>query len=739
MNDKRFTNALIHEKSPYLLQHAHNPVDWLPWGPEAFRRSREEDKPIFLSVGYSTCHWCHVMERESFENEEIAQFLNEHFISVKVDREERPDVDSIYMTYVQMRNNGHGGWPMSVWLTPELTPFFGGTYFPPDERYGRAGFKTILRQLSEIWRTRRDSLMQEGRQVTEAIQQYMEKTGGGGKTAESGELPANEGLARFVEQCHGAFDERHGGFNGAPKFPRPAVYRLLLELASTSHITGDHGRDADLRRKAEQILRRSLQAMAAGGMYDQVGGGFHRYAVDERWHVPHFEKMLYDQGQLVICYLEGAKVLDRRGFRAIATETLDYILRDLTAEAGGFYSAEDADSLPQADAAEKIEGAFYTWTWQQLEEVLEAGEQDRKDDLLHTTARIFGAEKAGNVEPESDAHGELSDQNVLFRQLDDEQAAMLLQVEPGELAQRTARIRQKLFEAREKRPRPHLDDKVVTAWNGLTIAALSRAGVFLDEPPYVAAAGKAVDFLKKNLYDNANNKLLRTWRDEPSEVSAFAGDYAFLIDGLLEFYQATLDVSALQWALDLQEQFDALYWHEPSAGYLSVTTAREDNILSIKEIHDGAEPSPNSVAARNLLRLSRMFHKPEFQEKAETILRSASETLTENPYAAPELALALHLARQPPRQAVLCWEGDFSADSQAREMHALLHSASGLSTSLIGLDSGENRRFLEDHNPAMKTMTPLEHRPTVYLCEDFTCRQPVNDLEALQKLLGQKT
>src|SRR5277367_3570775 len=457
------SNHLISEKSPYLQQHAHNPVDWYPWGPPAFERARQEDKPIFLSVGYSTCHWCHVMERESFENDDVAAILNRWFVPVKVDREERPDVDRIYMTFVQASTGG-GGWPMSVFLTPELKPFFGGTYFPPDNRYGRPGFGAILQRIAEAWRNERGRIVQSSGDVIAQLTQYA------GASGPSIGIPDKTVLDSAFQHFRRMFDSAHGGFGGAPKFPRPVVFNFLLRYYARSP-------EQETSQEALEMTLQTLRAMANGGMHDQLGGGFHRYSVDERWFVPHFEKMLYDQAQLAISYLEAFQITHDPFYAKIARSTPDYVLRDMTHPEGGFYSAEDADSvIDPANPKEKGEGAFYIWSAEELKHAL-------SDHQYKRFASIYGVEPNGNVP--DDPHGEFTGKNILYLRepLND---ATEDELQPAKTA---------LLAIRSNRVRPHLDDKILTAWNGLMISAFAKGAQILDDPRYLAAAQRAAHFI----------------------------------------------------------------------------------------------------------------------------------------------------------------------------------------------------------------------------------------------------
>ncbi|MBV9391631.1 MAG: thioredoxin domain-containing protein, partial [Verrucomicrobia bacterium] len=488
-------NRLIGEKSPYLLQHAYNPVDWFPWGEEAFQKARNEQKPIFLSIGYSTCHWCHVMERESFENPDTAEILNRYFVSIKVDREERPDVDRVYMMFVQS-TTGSGGWPMSIFLTSDLQPFFGGTYYPPDDRYGRPGFSTLLRRLAEIWHSAPDRVIQQGENTTQAIQKRLEEL----QNIPPG--PLNPvWLENAYRQFASNFDSEQGGFSVAPKFPRPSVFNFLLRYWQLSK-----------NQTSLEMVEFTLRKMAEGGIHDHLGGGFHRYSVDQRWHVPHFEKMLYDQAQLVVSYCGAYQATGDGEFASVAHDILEYVLRDLTAPDGGFYSAEDADSLPSAHGTEKTEGAFYVWTQSDLDAALAS------DESL-AFRRMFGVESGGNVDTASDPHGELRGKNVLFKAQPVRTIAKLIGKTEPETVRLVESARKKLRSVRDRRPRPHLDDKIVTAWNGLMISGLSRAAQIFHEVHYLQAAQRAARFLQQNLYDR---RLLRSFRMTAGAVNGFA-------------------------------------------------------------------------------------------------------------------------------------------------------------------------------------------------------------------------
>ncbi|MBV8899192.1 MAG: thioredoxin domain-containing protein [Verrucomicrobia bacterium] len=696
MLGERKSNRLVHEKSPYLLQHAYNPVDWYPWGEEAFTKARTENKPIFLSIGYSTCHWCHVMERESFENEAIAGILNRHFVSIKVDREERPDVDRVYMLFVQS-TTGSGGWPLSVFLTPDLRPFLGGTYYPPEDRYGRPGFDTLLNRLAAIWAEAPDKILEQGEHITRSIRNYLEEA----KDRETVPLKL-EWRDNAYRQFASSFDPEEGGFGPAPKFPRPSVFSFLLRYAHRA------GNTAAL----DQALF-TLRKMALGGMYDQIGGGFHRYSVDGRWHVPHFEKMLYDQAQLVTVYTEAYQVSPDPLFAKTVRETLEYVLTTLRSPGGGFFSAEDADSLPAADAPEKREGAFYVWTKEELEQVLSLPE-------VQVFCRTFGVERDGNVNPDSDPHGELHHQNVLFVQNEAAVVAKLTGRTPEEVAALLDSAREKLRRVRDQRPRPHLDDKVVTAWNGLMLTGLAKAYQVFGEVRYLQAAQTAARFIREQLYPG---RLLRSFREGPGRVQGFAEDYAFLIQGLLDLYESDFNVDSLRWAGELQVQMNALF-ADPRGGFFNTAENSADILFRMRDDHDGAEPAANSVAAFNLVRLARIFGRNEFQYAASRIVGSSAETLERVPSALPQLLVAMDAALAEPMQLVVAAH---RTHPQLPGFLSEIRSRFMLNRVVLLADGGDGQTWLAEHVEALRAMRPEEAGPVVYLCRNFACELPIKD------------
>lgn len=614
-------NALIHETSPYLLQHAHNPVEWLPWGEAAFAKAKAEDKLVFLSVGYSTCHWCHVMERESFEVERVAAVMNHHFINVKVDREERPDIDATYMAFVQA-TTGQGGWPMSVWLTPEGKAVIGGTYFPPEDKHGRAGFTRLCHEIGRLWRDDRVKMESSATRVMEHLREQA------ASTATLRGVPGAKVFGDFLDRCDAMFDPEWGGFGGAPKFPRPVIVRTLMQLRER------FGADSEEGRMAWQMTDRTLRAMAAGGMHDHLGGGFHRYSVDRYWHVPHYEKMLYDQAQLLMAYLDGWQISGDPLFRETAEGICRYLMDAMRDAGGAFHAAEDADSLPAADAEEKREGAFWTW---------EAGEISRllapRDAAIFSAA--YGIEANGNARPESDPHGELENQNTLFRATPDRFLAEMFDCPEEEIHERLAECRETLLVASSKRPAPHRDDKIVTAWNGLAIGALARAGRVLARPDLSEAAEKAAAFLKREAWDGET--LYRAYREKRGSVKAFPADYSFLISGLIELHSVAPDGGWMDWAIELQQRLDEGFWDAGQAGYVMRAELAGNTLMVIREDYDGAEPSPNHLAAENLLKLGMLTDQPDYTTRAEALLRSGASVLEAQPFAAPLLLSALDL------------------------------------------------------------------------------------------------
>lgn len=614
-------NALIHETSPYLLQHAHNPVDWQPWGEVAFQKARAEEKLVFLSIGYSTCHWCHVMERESFEDERVGDVMNHHFINIKVDREERPDIDATYMAYVQA-TTGQGGWPMSVWLTPDGKPVFGGTYFPPEDRHGRPGFPRVCHELARLWRDDR------ARMTTAAASAMAHLRNEAAEIADASELPDRRVFGDYLDRCETMFDPQLGGFGGAPKFPRPVVVRTLMQLCER------FGRDTAEGAMAWEMSERTLRAMAAGGMHDHLGGGFHRYSVDRYWHVPHYEKMLYDQAQLAMAYMDAWQISGDAYFREVTDGIFRYLLGTMRDACGAFHAAEDADSLPDHGATEKREGAFWTWTAQEISHLLEV-----RDAAIFCAA--YGVESNGNARPESDPHGELEGQNTFFLAKAADQLAQIFDCAEHEIYERLQSAKITLMQARNQRPPPHRDDKIVAAWNGLVIGALARGARLFSRDDLASAASNAADFIRRELWDG--QRLFRSHRQQRGHAEGFPADYAFLISGLIELYAVEPDGGWLEWAGTLQQKLDADFWDESKSGYVMRPALSGETLMVIREDYDGAEPSPNHLAAENLLKLSALLGCPQHAERAVALLRAGSRMLASQSFACPLLLAALDL------------------------------------------------------------------------------------------------
>jgi uncharacterized protein YyaL (SSP411 family) len=682
------TNRLAQEKSPYLLQHAHNPVDWYPWGEEAFARARAEDKPIFLSVGYSTCHWCHVMEHESFESDAIAAILNRDYVPIKVDREERPDVDRIYMTFVQA-TSGSGGWPMSVWLTPDLKPFFGGTYFPPENRWGNPGFGSILTQIASAWKSDRDKIVESAQGIVEQLKQHVAvEPAHGGVIFDAATL--DSGFAIFRR----TFDARLGGFGGAPKFPRPSVFNFLLRY---------HARTKN--PEARDMVLLTLREMARGGMHDQLGGGFHRYSVDDRWFVPHFEKMLYDQAQLATSYVEAFQLTGDRQYAEVARRTFDYVLRDMTDPGGGFYSAEDADSvIDPAHPDLKGEGAFYIWSADEIRRIT-GGAAD-------VFIRRCGIRENGNVD--HDPHGEFTGKNILY------------QAAPADDPIALAGAEAALLEARNKRIRPHLDDKILTSWNGLMISAFALGGAVLEEPRYAEAARRAADFITARMYDPATGVLLRRYRAGEAAIPGFLDDYALFTQALIDLYEAQFDLSQLRLAVTLTEKMRELF-EDPAGAYFSSPAGDPSLVLRVKEDYDGAEPSGNSVAAMNLLRLSRMTNNTAFREAAERTFAAFGTRLSHAPVAVPQMLAACEFALGEPREII------FAGENGSAPLNALLRELRNRFVPNRVIMRADPQ--LAGWVPGIEAMTAPAGRAAVYVCRNYACQLPVSEPAQFAELI----
>jgi uncharacterized protein len=681
------TNRLAREKSPYLLQHQHNPVDWFPWGAEAFDKAARENKPIFLSIGYSTCHWCHVMERESFESEETARYLNEHFISIKVDREERPDVDKIYMTFVQAMT-GSGGWPLNVFLTPDRKPFFGGTYWPPQSKYGRPSFLQVLQHVSEAWRTRQAELVDSASKLREQLLEFTTRASTGGVVL--GQVTLQNAGLRLKE----GFDPENGGWGRAPKFPSPSHPRFLLRYGARFHDD-----------EAIRMVLYTCDQMAAGGIYDQLGGGFARYSVDARWLVPHFEKMLYDNAQLVQLYLDAYLVSGDSRHADVVRDVLRYVLRDMTHPEGGFYSAEDADS-------EGKEGKFYCWTLAEMQELL-------TPDELAVATKYFGVTAKGNFVDHSDP-APLLNQNVLSI------------ADPDTAKGREsllASAKEKLFQARAKRVRPGLDDKVLASWNGLMLGAIARAGIVLNDATYLAAAEKNLAFLKSKLWvaggQATDGSLYHRWREGERDDTQLLESYAFLLAGVIDLYEATLKPEHLEFAVALAESMLTRFYDAKDGGFWQSVEGAGDLIIRVKDDYDGAEPSGNGVAAMSLLRLAAITERGEFREAAEKTLRLFADRLQQLPQAVAFLLAALDFSSQEPRRVVI--PGD-TASADGRALLRAAHAGYRPNKVVLGTSGPVE--------PFARTLLPEAGKPTAYVCTGTACQAPTHDPETLQTQLA---
>jgi hypothetical protein len=709
MPERKHTNRLIDEKSPYLLQHATNPVEWYPWGSEAIAKAVTEEKPIFLSVGYSTCHWCHVMERESFEDERTAGLLNNHFVPVKVDREEMPDLDHLYMLFVQA-TTGRGGWPMSVWLTPSLKPFFGGSYFPPDERWGMPSFTSVLKAINRLWENDRDRLVASAGSMMQQMVAITRQTAGNEKLTYA---PSEACL----EQLTGSFDPEFGGFGGPPKFPRPVLLSFLFSHAAR---TGN--------RNSLDMALLTLRRMADGGIHDQLGingrggGGFARYSTDEYWHLPHFEKMLYDNAQLAETYLKAWQWTHDPLYADAARDIFNYVLCDMTSPEGGFYAAEDADSVSANGDGELREGAFYLWSKPEVMKLL--GERD--GELF---CQAYAVMANGNAP--TDPHGEFRGLNILTRKESSEKLSTRYAISPAEVEKSLAAAREKLFETRCRRPRPRRDHKVITAWNGLMISALSKGARILDDPKLLQAARRAATFILDTMHDSQSGRLLRRYCDGEAAIPGKAADYASLTRGLIDLYEASFDNGYLRAALKLTETQISLFYDRMNGGFFS--TACDDALipLRLKESEDGAEPSASSISTMNLLRLAAMTGGDELRRYAEETLRCFSGSIRENPAAMPLMLAALDMALSTPTTVILAGA---PTDPGMKPLLDEAFSRDRIWTTVMQAEGahGELLPF------AAATGQAHKGPPAAYVCMGTSCYPPIDDPEALAGMLAKK-
>ena len=682
--ESKHSNRLIHETSPYLLQHAHNPVDWFAWGEEAFAKAKADDKPVLLSIGYSACHWCHVMERESFENEQIAALMNDHFVNIKVDREERPDLDEIYMNAVQMLT-GRGGWPMTMFLTPDRKPFYGGTYFPPEDRGGMAGFPRVLMGVAQAYRERPTDIEKSVVQILSALERMSE-------SAETEKTFSPTAIADGVDKISRAYDSDNGGLGQAPKFPNAGVYELFLR----------HYQKSKTERYLEMVTH-TLTKMARGGIYDHLGGGFHRYSVDAKWLVPHFEKMLYDNAQLLRAYSLAYKVTHEPLFKSVVEHTLSYLLREMYHSEGGFYSTQDADS-------EGEEGKFFVWTAEEVNRLL--GEDDRE-----IFSRIFDVSEQGNFE----------DKNILHPILTLEQASKFFRKDQAAIENLINNAKQKLFAERETRIKPFRDEKIITAWNGLLLSGLAEAIKISPRAEYLEAAERTVNFLFAKMF--RDGLLLHTYKNGQAKVNGFLDDYAYLATGLLDLYEALLDPTLLERSRRLIEIMLVEFWDEKDGGFFFTGKSHEKLISRTKPIFDASVPSGNAMATQLLLRLYHMTGNEDYRQRAEKVLRSYYEAMESQPFGFAHMLCALDFYLSQPQEIVVV--GD-RQDPATRELLAMIHSLY-LPNMTLQLASGTDA--LEKLSPLLEGKIQIQGKPTVYICQNFTCSAPVTSWQELKPLL----
>ncbi|KAF5282492.1 hypothetical protein FQR65_LT14262 [Abscondita terminalis] len=713
-------NRLALEKSPYLLQHATNPVDWYPWGEEAFDKARKENKLIFLSVGYSTCHWCHVMEKESFESDSVAEVMNKHFVNIKVDREERPDVDRLYMSFIQA-STGSGGWPMSVFLTPNLEPLAGGTYFPPEDMFGRPGFKTVLKNIAEQWRTKQTAIANSGKHTLEVLKKVSEREI---SASQQIEVPSIDCGTKCLQQLTRSYESEYGGFSRAPKFPQPSNFNFLFHMYVKS-------KESEQGKHVLEMCLHTLRRMAYGGIHDHVNCGFARYSVDNKWHVPHFEKMLYDQGQLVVSYCDAYVVTKDTFYSDVVKDILTYVSRDLSHPLGGFYGAEDADSYAFEGAKHKEEGAFCVWDYKEIEQLIKDAKE--RDIFCHH----YNVRPDGNVNPAQDPHGELTHKNVLTVSGSFQMTADAFGITVASLKEMLERHHQILYETRQKRPKPHVDTKIVTAWNGLMISGFARAGFVLKDQNYINKAILAANFIKKYLYSEEEKTLTRCcYKGEDGGISqisvpilGFLDDYAFLIRGLLDLYEASLDSDWLQWAETLQEQQDRQFWDGQGFGYFTSPEGDASILIRGKEDQDGAEPCGNSVSVHNLLRLAAYLDRQDLRAKAGRTLTAFSEKLSSIPVALPEMTSALLFYHDSPTQVFIAGERE---DNNTQALLDVVRS-SLLPGRILALADGPTGQagLLYRRHESLARLHPVHGKSAAYVCRNFACSLPVTEPDEL--------
>jgi len=702
---KVHTNRLINEKSPYLLQHAHNPVDWHPWSEEAFEKAKNEDKSVFLSIGYSTCHWCHVMEEESFSDEKIAEVLNKYFVSIKVDREERPDIDNVYMQAV-LSITGSGGWPLTLFLAPDKKPFYGGTYFPPDDRWGRPGLVTTLIAIANTWERDRNKLLRSSDKLFEALERQSEPR------AKEAIILGESALKKAFEHFRSNFDSQDGGFGSAPKFPMGHVLSFLLRYWRR---TGEH--------EALEMAEKTLDGMAKGGMYDHIGGGFHRYSTDGQWRAPHFEKMLYDQAILSRAYIEAYQATGKKGYARTAREVFEYLIRDMENSEGAFYSAEDADSPVAGNPEKKMEGAFYLWSEDEIKRAL----GDEKAEAFNYQ---FGVKPDGNAL--QDPQGEFKGKNILYLAHSPEETASHLKKGLEEIKRVIADSKEILFSVRSKRPRPHLDDKILVDWNGLIISSLAFGSRVLNEPRYLKAAEKSARFILQYLRDK-DGGLSHRYRQGESAIQGMIDDYAFFIHGLIDLYEASFNPQYLKEAKRLAYKMLSLFWDEKSWGFFFTPEGGEIVLIRQKEAYDGAIPSGNSVAALALIRLGKLTIDSEFDSKAQALFKAFSRELSKYPNAYPQMLIALDFALGPSKEVVIA--GDKLAEETNLMLEIIYQRFIPNKVVAFRPSSQEEARGIISLAPYLEVQLPQGGKTTAYICENYICKLPATNVKKLKELL----
>jgi uncharacterized protein YyaL (SSP411 family) len=703
------SNRLIQEKSPYLLQHAHNPVDWFPWGDEAFKKAKKEDKPIFLSIGYSTCYWCHVMEREVFEQEEIAKIMNDLFVNIKVDREERPDVDRVYMAALQSMT-GSGGWPMSMFLSPDLKPFYGATYIPPTSKYGLPGFEDLIQQIHKAWNTRRLEIDISGDEIINHIKNSLSHT-------VNKSIPGGDIFVKTFEQFKVGFDEEHGGFGIAPKFPRPVGLNFLLRYYRRFK-----------ENEALKIVVRTLMRMAKGGIHDHLGGGFHRYSVDRFWIVPHFEKMLYDQALLAISYIETYQITGDNLFADTAKDIIEYVSKKLTHKEGGFYSAEDAESfvklvnsIDPVNKGKKEEGAFYVWEKSEIMNSL--GEKNAAVFCFY-----FGVGDKGNAPADSDPHNVFVNKNILWNAHSLSETSNKYEISTDEANRIIKESSKKLFDEREKRPLPHLDDKILVSWNGLMISAYAKAYQVFGEEKYLLNAKRSTEFILAKLYNDTGKTLLHRYREGEARFEGTLEDYAFFVQSLLDLYESCFEVRYLDYAIKLSDSMINIFYDVSEGGFFDISGNDKSILIKTKEDYDSAEPTGNSIAILNLLRLSQFTDNEEYHIKAQSSLEYFSPKMSEQPYSMPQIICTLDYYLNKPKQIILAGNRN---DSVTKQMLNEVYKRFIPNKILICV-SAEN---IPLQIPFLNLIIKKSNVTIAYICENYTCKLPVSDVNEFIKLL----